>query len=301
MSLASFCLVTEVSVLKVSEMGEFSRPDLHCHSRQSDGVLTPAALAHRAHSRGVDLWALTDHDDVSGVEAAREAAQALGMQFLAGVEISVTWANRTLHVVGLGINENNPELVAGLARLRAERDERALSIADKLAQAGITRAYDGALKHVQNPSLVSRTHFARYLVEAGHASHMQAAFDQYLGEQGNAYVATRWAGLKEAVAWIVAAGGVAVIAHPARYKYSELEFDALFTEFRDLGGRAIEVHTGSHRPHENVQYAQVARDYGFLASCGSDFHGPGESRCDLGGVPDLPADLTPVWRAISFA
>lgn len=278
----------------------FRNPDLHCHSRQSDGVLTPSDLANRAHARGVDLWALTDHDDVSGVGQARMSAQSLGMAFLAGVEISVTWANRTVHVVGLGIDERHPTLTQGLLKLRSERDERALLIAEKLAVAGFAGAYEGALKHVQNPSLVSRTHFARYLVEQGHVSTMQLAFDRYLGEQGTAYVPTQWASLHDAVQWIVAAGGVAVIAHPARYKYSEIEFDALFQEFRHLGGLAIEVCTGSHKPDENVQYAQVARDYGFLASCGSDFHGPAESRHDLGSVPALPEDLTPVWQALSL-
>lgn len=282
----------------MTNLKAFNNPDLHCHSRQSDGVLTPGELATRASERGVDLWALTDHDDVSGVAQAREAAMAVGLTFVAGVEISVTWANRTVHVVGLGIDEANPVLAQGLADLRAQRDERAFLIANKLARVGFEGTYEGALKHVQNPALVSRTHFARHLFEAGYVSSMQAAFDRYLGDQGTAYVPTVWASLKDAVHWIVSAGGVAVIAHPGRYKYSDLEFDALFAEFRGLGGQAIEVHTGSHRPEENVQYAQVARDYGFLASCGSDFHGPKEGRHDLGSVPALPKDLTPVWHAL---
>ena len=260
--------------------------------------MTPSDLAERAFDRGVDLWALTDHDDVSGIAQAREAANRLGMSFLAGVEISVTWASRTVHVVGLGIDEMDPVLTMGLAKLRAERDERALLIAQKLALAGFEGAYEGALKHVQNPALVSRTHFARHLFEAGHVASMQAAFDRYLGDRGTAFVPTEWASLEDAVQWILAAGGVAVIAHPGRYQYSDLEFDALFNEFRELGGQAIEVHTGSHRPDENVQYAQVARDYNFLASCGSDFHGPKEGRHDLGSVPALPKDLTPVWHAL---
>lgn len=272
--------------------------DLHCHSRQSDGVLTPHELAARAHARGVDLWALTDHDDVSGVAQARQAAKEHGMAFVAGVEISVTWANKTVHVVGLGFDETHPVLCQGLAKLRGERDQRALEIASKLTAAGFDGSYEGALKHVQNPALVSRTHFARHLVEAGHVRSLQSAFDHYLGEKGAAYVPTVWASLEEALHWIVAAGGVAVIAHPGRYDYDELQFDALFNEFRDLGGQAIEVITGSHQPHENTQYAQVARDYGFLASCGSDFHGPSESRHDLGSMPALPVDLTPVWHVL---
>lgn len=288
--LASFCMGTDLAL--------FVKPDLHCHSRYSDGVLEPAQLAVRAFERGVDLWALTDHDDVSGVREAREAASQLGVAFIAGVEISVTWAAQTVHIVGLGVDESHEDLASGLARIRAERDQRALLIAEKLALAGIEGSYAGALEYVQNPSLVSRTHFARFLHKAGYVNSLQAAFDRYLGEQGQAYVPTQWASLHDAVDWILASGGVAVVAHPGRYKFSDLEFDAFFHEFRRFGGCAIEVNTGSHRPLDNRHYAQVARDYGFLASCGSDFHGPQESRHDLGSLQALPADLTPVWQAL---
>lgn len=277
----------------------FSNADLHCHSRQSDGVFTPAELAQRAKANGVDLWALTDHDDVSGVEFARRAAQEQGLAFLAGVEISVTFAKKTVHVVGLGIDETHPTLLAGLALLRSCRDARAELMSQRLAAVGFEGTLEGALALVQNPALVSRTHFARYLHQAGYVHSMQEAFDLYLGDGGSAYVPTEWATLEQAVNWIVQASGVAVIAHPGRYGYTELEFDALFNQFLDLGGQAIEVHTGSHRPHEYDIYAKVARDYGFLASIGSDFHGPNESRQDLGSIRALPTDLTPVWQALA--
>lgn len=275
--------------------------DLHCHSIHSDGTLPPSELARRAHERGVDLWSLTDHDELSGIADARQSARDLGMGFVAGVEISVTWAARTVHVVGLGVDEAAPSLAQGLAQIRKQRDQRAFELADCLAAHGVKDAYQGALQYVNNPALVTRTHFARYLMQAGYVPTMQAAFDRYLGDGALANVPVRWATLQEAVAWIHEAHGVAVIAHPGRYKYSELEFDALFTDFKRLGGQAIEVHTGSHSPKHNTWCAVVARQYGFLASCGSDFHGPALGGYDLGDLPALPADLTPVWAALEHA
>lgn len=271
--------------------------DLHSHSTISDGVLEPAVLAQRAHANGVELWALTDHDEVSGVASARGAAQALQMSFLAGVEVSVTWSNRTVHVVGLGVDETHPTLLAGLAQIRQQRIGRAQAMARRLTDLGYAGSYEGALAVAGNPELISRTHFARFLVQSGQFSHMQAVFDQCLKDDGPAFVPTEWPTLAQALGWIHAAGGVAVIAHPGRYRYSELEFDALFEAFNDLGGQAIEVNTGSHKPWQLQIYADVAKHYGFLASCGSDFHGPQESRYDLGQVPVLHPDLTPVWRA----
>jgi hypothetical protein len=254
-------------------------------------------LAKRAQANGVELWALTDHDDISGVGQARTAAAELGLSFVAGVEISVTFAGQTVHVVGLGIDETSPSLLHGLEQMRVDRDHRADLIAQKLAKLGFEGTYEGALMHVKNPSLVSRTHFARHLLQAGHVTNMQEAFDRYLGDKGSAYVPTEWATLDEAIDWILQASGVAVIAHPGRYRFSELEFDALFRQFRARGGQAIEVHTGSHQLHEYDYYAHVARQYGFMASIGSDFHGPTESRHDLGSIRPLPQDLTPVWQA----
>lgn len=272
--------------------------DLHCHSSFSDGVLSPETLAARAFERGVDLWALTDHDEVSGIAAAQQAAKQHGMAFLAGAEISVTWLGRTVHIVGLGLDAENATLLAGLQQTRSGRVNRAKGISDALAKLGMPGSYDGALKFVSNPELISRTHFARYLVEAGHCSSMQEVFDQYLHDDGPAYVEMQWAKLEEAVSWVKTAGGLAIIAHPGRYKYSSLEFDTLFKAFKSAGGSGIEVNTGSHRPHEFAQYAQVARDYGFLASIGSDFHGPEDGIYDLGSIAPLAADLKPVWQEL---
>lgn len=270
--------------------------DLHCHSTISDGVLAPADVARRAKQHGVDVWALTDHDEVSGIAEARATAQSLGMRFIAGVEISITWAGRTVHIVGLNIDETNPELVAGLAATRNGRERRARQIAADLEKIGIPGAYEGALKYVGNPDLVSRTHFARYMVELGLGTTVKDIFKRYLAEGNPGYVPHKWATLEEAVSWIQGAGGVAVIAHPGRYDYTDLEFDVLFNQFKALGGTAIEVITGSHTPEQYEEYAVIAKQYGFLASMGSDFHGPEESRIDLGALPPLPASLTPVWR-----
>lgn len=224
--------------------------DLHCHSNVSDGQLTPAEVAQRAHAGGVTLWALTDHDVVAGQEEARSEAESLGMAYVSGVEISVTWASRTVHVVGLGIDPSSETLLAGLYATRNGRGARARAMSDALAELGIEGAYEGALRFVSNPELISRTHFARFLVERGYAASTPDVFERYLGEGKPGYVPHRWAALENALQWIQAAGGVAVIAHPGRYKYTQLEFDTLFGQFLDLGGKAIEVVTGSHTPDQ---------------------------------------------------
>jgi len=270
--------------------------DLHCHSTVSDGQLAPAAIARLAQSGGVTLWALTDHDEVGGQREAREAARSLGMRYLCGVEISVTWALRTVHVVGLNVDPDCPALVGGLAQTRNGRAARALALGDRLGELGIPDAYQGALRYVSNPDLISRTHFARFLVDSGRAQNMQDAFSRWLGDGKPGYVAHRWAKLADAVSWIKAAGGEAVVAHPGRYRYTPLEFDTFFGEFIDLGGKAIEVVTGSHTPDQYAEYAAVARRFGFEASRGSDFHAPGPDSIVPGSLPPLPADLKPVWE-----
>lgn len=270
--------------------------DLHCHSNISDGVLTPAAMARRAKANGVDVWALTDHDELDGIPEARAAAASLNLQYVPGVEISVTWAAQTVHIVGLQIDETNQALIDGLAATRSGRERRAREMAEQLSIAGIPGAFEGASKFVGNPDLISRTHFARYILDLGIQPTISDVFKHYLIEGKPGYVPHRWATLADAVGWIRGAGGIAVIAHPGRYNFSDLAFDALFNEFKQLGGVAIEVMTGSHTVDQYAQYAKVAQQYGFLASRGSDFHGPGESRVDLGALPPLPDTLTPVWH-----
>ncbi|HZN48902.1 MAG TPA: 3',5'-nucleoside bisphosphate phosphatase [Ramlibacter sp.] len=273
--------------------------DLHCHSVVSDGTLEPEVLAARAAANGVELWALTDHDEIGGQHRAEAAAHAHGMRYLTGTEISVTFAGETVHIVGLGFDPDDAQMQRGLEETRGGRGNRAREIAAGLAQAGIPNAYEGALKYVGNPALISRTHFARYLVEAGVCKDTSEVFRRYLTEGKPGYVPHRWASLKHAVSWITQAGGTAVIAHPARYKLTANEEYALFTEFKAHGGRAVEVVTGSHTAAEYVKYADTAREFGLAASRGSDFHSPDESHTDLGLLPHLPGGLTPVWELLA--
>jgi len=272
--------------------------DLHCHSVVSDGTLTPEALAARAAANGVELWALTDHDEIGGQHRAAAAAREQGMKYLTGTEISVTFAGETVHIVGLGFDPDDAAISEGLYDTRGGRGKRAQEMSEGLAKVGIHGAYDGALKFVGNPELISRTHFARFLVEAGHCRDTSEVFRKFLTEGKPGYVPHRWATLKDAVQWITAAGGLAVIAHPGRYKFTANEEYALFVEFKAHGGKAIEVVTGSHTPAEYVEYADKALEFGFAASRGSDFHSPDESHCDLGKLPWLPGKLTPVWELL---
>ena len=273
--------------------------DLHCHSIVSDGTLTPEELAPRAAANGVELWALTDHDEIGGQHRAIAAAHAAGMAYLTGTEISVTFAGVTVHIVGLGFDPDDAALRQGLAETRDGRIPRARDMAAQLAQVGIPGAYEGALKYVGNPQLVSRTHFARFLVETGVCRDTPEVFRKYLTEGKPGYVPHRWAALGDAVRWITQAGGVAVIAHPARYKFTANEEYALFSEFKTHGGQGVEVVTGSHTPAEYVTYADMAREFGLAASRGSDFHSPGESYTDLGKLPFLANTLTPVWELLA--
>ncbi len=273
--------------------------DLHCHSVVSDGTLTPEALATRAHANGVQLWALTDHDEVGGQHRAAAAAHAQGMAYLTGTEISVTFANATVHIVGLGFDPDDAALTQGLAATRGGREERAQEMAAQLARAGIPGAYEGALQFVGNPELISRTHFARFLVESGVCKDTYEVFRKYLTEGKPGYVPHSWASLGNAVRWITGAGGMAVIAHPARYKFTANEEFALFSEFKAHGGQGVEVVTGSHSPAEYVTYAAMAQEFGLAASRGSDFHSPDESHTDLGTLPPLPGALTPVWELLA--
>jgi predicted metal-dependent phosphoesterase TrpH len=272
--------------------------DLHSHSTVSDGTLTPEAVATLAAEHGVELWALTDHDEVAGQAPARAAAHAAGIAHLTGCEISVSFAGETVHIVGLGFDETDAALVQGLAATRAGRTRRAREMGEGLARVGITGAYEGALRLAGNPDLITRTHFARFLVDAGVCPNTHSVFTRYLKEGLPGYVPTQWARLGDAVRWITGAGGLAVIAHPARYRFSPTAEYALITEFIGHGGRGIEVVTGSHGVADVVKYADTAREFGLLASRGSDFHSPAESRVMPGELPDLPGSLTPVWQVL---
>jgi len=269
--------------------------DLHCHSTASDGLLAPKDVVARAAANGVEILALTDHDDTSGLAEARSEAQSRGLRFVDGVEISVTWRGTTLHIVGLRIDPASTALRDGLQAIREGRATRAQRIADGLAAAGVRDSLAGARRFAENPELISRAHFARYLVEAGRAPDMKSVFQRYLVKDTPGHVSHQWAALGDAVAWIRESGGTAVVAHPGRYKLTKAEMRELLADFKEAGGAGIEVVTGSHTPDQYLEYARLAREFGFLASRGSDYHGKGESYADLGNLPPLPQDLKPVW------
>ncbi|MDR2451768.1 MAG: PHP domain-containing protein [Candidatus Accumulibacter sp.] len=272
--------------------------DLHTHSRVSDGLLSPAGVVARAADRGVGLLALTDHDETGGLDEARAAAAGAGLRFVEGVEISIEWGGLQVHIVGLDIDGSNASLNAALDSIRTGRVGRAQRMSTDLEKIGIPGCLDGAMRHAQNPNLISRSHFARYLVEIGVCRDVRGVFDTYLVPGKPGYVTHRWATLDEAVGWIHGAGGVAVVAHPGRYRLSRQELRALLAEFKDLGGQGIEVVSGSsHSPELCVEFSRMAREYGFLASSGSDFHGPQESHVNVGGNAQLPSELAPVWTA----
>jgi predicted metal-dependent phosphoesterase TrpH len=270
--------------------------DLHCHSTASDGLLAPAELVRRASANGVEVLALTDHDELCGLAEARTQAAALGLRFIDGVEVSVSWGGITIHVVGLNVDPQNERLQRGLLAIRQGRTERAKKMAQDLARVGIPGSLEGAYAYVENPNLIGRTHFARYLAEKRYVSDVKSAFHHYLVSGKPGYVPHQWATLEEGLACIRAGGGIAVVAHPGRYKLARAEMRRFLGEFRDGGGAGIEVITSSHTNEQFLEYAILAREFGFLASRGSDFHGPGESRVDLGKLPNLAADLKPVWH-----
>ena len=273
--------------------------DLHCHSVVSDGTLTPEVLAQRAKANGVELWSLTDHDEVGGQDRAIAAARSAGLPFLTGVEISVTFAGVTVHIVGLGFDHTAPALVEGLRQTRGGREQRAREMSDDLARVGIPGVFEGALKYVGNPELISRSHFARYLVEIGVCKETSDVFRKYITEGKPGFVPHRWATLRDAVGWITGAGGVAVIAHPGRYGFTANEEYALFTEFKTLGGQGVEVVTGAHGQADYVKYADFCREFDLAASRGSDFHSPDESHTDLGRLPNLPGHVSSVWEHLA--
>ena len=270
--------------------------DLHTHSTASDGTLSPDDLVRRAAAGGVEVLALTDHDTLSGLDAARHAAASAGIELVPGVEVSVTWEGGTVHLVGLGVDPACRELSDGLATLREFRDWRAREIGRRLGRdAGLQAAYEGALA-LSNGHLVSRTHFARYIVAQGRAASVREVFRHFLKPGKPGHVAGEWASLGDAVAWIRAAGGQAVLAHPARYPLNRGKLRRLLQEFVAAGGVGLEVVSGSHNRDEYQVMARHARDFGLLASAGSDYHGPEQPWIELGRLPELPVGCRPIWH-----
>lgn len=273
--------------------------DLHAHSTASDGVLSPTDVVRRARRQGVEVLALTDHDTTAGLAEAHAAARERGMRLVPGVEVSVTWRSGTVHIVGLMIDAQDARLQAGLAQLRRHREGRAEQIDRRLARAGIPNALAGA-RELAGTAAVTRTHFARHLLRAGHASNMREVFQRFLGRGKPGFVSGTWCTLDEAVGWIRGAGGHAVIAHPTRYKFTATRLRRLFDDFRECGGTAIEVVSGAQGHGEVLQLAEYAQRYEFLGSQGSDFHAPDTPWAELGRFRSLPPGCAPVWGDASW-
>jgi len=271
------------------------RYDLHLHSHYSDGMLTPTALVELAHAKGVNVLALTDHDCTDGLAEAAAAARTADIQFVPGVEISVTWQDITIHIVGLGIRADDETLMHGLARLAAARHERARDIARRLEKRKIHAAYEGAAR-LAGGTILGRTHFARFLVQEGYVANIGQAFKQYLLRGAAAYAPVRWATLEEAVSWIRSAGGQAIIAHPTRYKFSNGKLRKLLADFKACGGAGIEVICAGQTPEVTARCAALVREFELLASVGSDYHGPNTPWIEPGRLAALPAECTPVWQ-----
>lgn len=241
------------------------------------------------------MLALTDHDEVKGVVEARQTAEEQGIELVPGVEISVSWAGRTVHIVGLRVDIANPGLLEGLRVNRAGRHDRARRMAESLAAVGIPGAMEGARLLAENDELISRTHFARFLVQKGYVKDVKTVFKKYLIRGKPGYVPHQWSQLADAIDWIRQAGGVAVLAHPGRYDMGKEKMGLLIGEFKELGGQALEVVTGSHTPDQVPIYADYAIHFGLSASVGSDFHAPGEGGRELGRLMSLPERCKPVW------
>ena len=269
--------------------------DLHSHSTVSDGSLSPEHLVARAIEQGVDVLALTDHDGTEGITAAQAAAQGTNLSLVTGVEISVTWGSSTIHILGLKVDHKNAALQKGLKKIRDYRKERAVKIADRLEKSGISGAYEGASQYA-SPVMLGRVHFAKFLVDKGHAKNINDVFKRYLVRNKPGYVSGEWATLAQAVNWITGAGGQAVIAHPARYKMTATKLRRLITEFKELGGVGLEVVSGRQHPEEIKTLAKLANDFNLLASCGSDFHSPDNTWVELGRIPELPSSVNPIWK-----
>lgn len=268
--------------------------DLHSHSLASDGLLSPAQLVTLAHESGLNTLALTDHDETSGIAEAMAKAEQLDMRLIPGVEVSVSWNNRTIHIVGLQIDPDDERLNRGLARSRDYRDWRAEEMGRRLAKHGIFGSYEAASAMAKG-RIIARTHFARFLIEQGYATDMNDVFKKFLKPNKPGYVTGEWATLEEAVSWICDAGGIAVIAHPLRYKLTATKRRELAGQFVACGGRAIEVISGNQSRDDTFHMSNFARQFGLLASAGSDFHDPERSWSRMGMTPQLPRGCNPVW------
>ncbi|HFD12462.1 MAG TPA: PHP domain-containing protein [Crenotrichaceae bacterium] len=268
--------------------------DLHTHTNASDGTLTPEALVQQAHDAGITTLAITDHDTTTGLEEAHRIAKQLNLRLINGIELSVSWSQTVIHIVGLNIDPGSLPIQQGTIELNRLREIRAIKIGESLAKSGFENAYTGA-KSLAGDATITRSHFAQYLVTQGCAKNVSKVFKHYLVRGKPGYVATQWASLENAVSWITQAGGIAVIAHPHRYKIGNKRFQNLLEDFKQYGGQAIEVVCSNSSQKDIVKFSRLSQRYHLLASVGSDYHGPHQNWNGLGKLPVLPNNLTPVW------
>lgn len=269
--------------------------DLHTHSNASDGILSPEALVSRARSRGVTHLALTDHDTTEGLQRAAIIADQEGICLISGIEFSTQWQGLNIHVIGLNVDAEGEQLSAAVTQQGKVRGERAQEIGRRLAREGIEDALEGAQSFAQGAS-IGRPHFARFLVEEGHVSNMNAAFKRYLGAGKAGDVKHTWPEIPKVIADIRSAGGVAVLAHPNRYNLTRTKLRRLVAYFKDSGGQAMEVISGHQNSNETAAMQGIATQFELYASCGSDFHVPDQPWQELGAFGSLPKQCKPVWQ-----
>lgn len=286
-----------MTLMSRPQMQDFSdlRVDFHSHTKFSDGGLTPQELIDRAVNFQLDVLAITDHDTVSGLAVAQNHIDdnQLPITLVRGIEISCAWQSFEIHIVGLNIATDNPELNELITKQKIARENRALKMAEKLAKCGIENVYEGA-KALAEKGTITRAHFAKVLLQQGHVSTMQAAFDKYIGRGNRAFVKPQWCDISEAVKAIHAAGGVAVIAHPVRYDLSTKWLRRLVVEFKKAGGNALEVVLPQMGAEQRKLMLSFCAEYDLLASAGSDFHYPSRWS-DLGRNLTMPEGVTPIW------
>ena len=271
--------------------------DFHTHTSASDGALSPAELVERALARNIDLLAVTDHDTVAGYRAAAAyyTPNSRPMRLVSGVELSCRWSGTTIHVVGLGIEVDALAMQQGLARLDQARLQRGEKIAERLAGRGFPGALEGALREAGDSQL-GRPHFSAWLVEQGHVADHNQAFDRYLGQGKIGDVKAFWPELAEVTGWIVDSGGVAVLAHPLKYRFTRMKLRRLVVDFAAAGGEALEVISARQTPDQVAQLCRMAREFELEVSLGSDFHRDGPYSPQLGvELPHLEG-LPGVWE-----
>ncbi|HSC67616.1 MAG TPA: PHP domain-containing protein [Cellvibrio sp.] len=273
--------------------------DLHCHTHFSDGTLSPESLVARAKEHGVSVLAITDHDTIAGVRIAQKAALEAGITLINGIEFSSQWGKGGVHIVGLGVDLNSAALLAAVKFQDQARNTRALAIADRLSKVGFPDALTGA-QSIAGNATVGRPHFAQYLMSIGAVKNINAAFKKYLGAGKPADVKYQWPPMDQVITWIHSAGGVAVLAHPAKYELTRAKMCALIDSFCAAGGDALEVISGLQQASLTEDLLRIANARSLYASCGSDFHFPGQSWQELGSFGTLPAHAKPVWHLLGY-